>query len=253
MSSAPKPPALVLLDMDDTIFDHSLTCRAALRELRRSEPRLAVRSLDDLWHAYLTRLKATDLTLGWVGHSDQFYEDARAARFSALAREAGWECDRAEGRALSTLYRTHYQRLRRPVPGAIEFVRRTARSVPVGIVTNNQVSEQEQKLKFLGLTDSVAHLIVSEAVGVEKPNPEIFRAALSAARVGPREAVMVGDSWTNDVLGARAAGIRPVWFNRFGRPRPTRPRVEEIASFRPARVVERVIRGVPARRGRPRR
>lgn len=253
MSRSVRSPSLVLFDLDDTIFDHSLTSRAALREVQRAEPRLAARSLDEIWHRYLERLNAADRTLGWVGHSDRFYEDARAARFQGLASDLDWRCDLVEARVLSKLYRSHYQRLRRPVPGAVELVRRIARTLPVGIVTNNQVSEQQGKLAFLGLTNSVQHLIVSEAVGAEKPDPAIYHAALDAAQVPSREAVMIGDSWTNDVLGARAVGIRPIWFNRFARPRPTRHQVAEIAAFRPIRSAERAVRGgAPPRRTRRR-
>jgi len=251
--SAKNSPSLVLFDLDDTIFDHSLTCRAALGEVRNTEPRFAVRSLDELWRSYEQRLNATDLTLGWVGHSARFYEEARAGRFRALASSVGWNCDAAEGRAISSLYRKQYMRLRRPVPGAVEFVRRMARSGPVGIVTNNQVTEQVEKLNFLGISDIVDPLIISEAVGVAKPDPAIFRAALKSAGVEPGEAVMVGNSWRDDVLGARSAGIRPVWFNRFGHVRPTRHRVQELTSFRPVQAAERTVRGASVRRSSRRR
>jgi len=206
--------------------------------------------LDRLWRGYLEKLGAADLTLGTVGHPPSVYTAARAERFRALAAEAGWQCSPAEAGELSARYRKHYQRLRRPVPGAVEMVRRVSRSRPVGIVTNNQVAEQVEKVAFLGLSKTIDFLVISEAVGAEKPSPEIFRAALAEAHVRPRDAVMIGDSWANDVLGARGAGIRPVWFNRFGRPRPTRHRVAEVRSFRPPAPVERILRrGTPTRTG----
>lgn len=243
---------MVFFDLDDTIFDHSLTCRAALRELRRAEPRLGVLPLDRLWRSYLERLEGESLTLGPVGRPPSVYEEARAARFRALAAASGWACSSSEARELSARYRKHYQRLRRAVPGAVELVHRVARTRRVGIVTNNQVAEQVAKVGFLGLTKTIDYLIISEAIGAEKPDRAIYRAALAEARVRPRDAVMVGDSWTNDVLGARASGIRPVWFNRFRRPRPTRHRVAELASFRPSGPAEQVLRrgaSSPARSG----
>lgn len=238
---AHREPSVVLFDLDDTIFDHSLTCRDALGAVREAEPRWGVFPLDRLWQGYLERLGAADLTLGTLGRSPADYEAARASRFRALAAEAGWTCSAAEAREISALYRRHYQRLRRGVPGAVELVRRIARSRTVGLVTNNQVAEQVEKVAFLGLTKTLDFLVISEAEGVEKPDPAIFRAALARARARPRDAVMVGDSWTNDVLGARGAGIRPVWFNRFGRTRPTRHRVAEVSSFRPPAPVERLL------------
>ena len=200
---------MVFLDLDDTIFDHSLTCRAALRELRRAEPRLGVLPLDRLWRSYLERLEGESLTLGPVGRPPSVYEEARAARFRALAAASGWACSSSEARELSARYRKHYQRLRRAVPGAVELVHRVARTRRVGIVTNNQVPEQVAKVGFLGLTKTIDYLIISEAIGAEKPDRAIYRAALAEARVRPRDAVMVGDSWTNRRPGRPRVGDPP--------------------------------------------
>ena len=51
-------------------------------------------------------------------------------------------------------------------------------------------------------------MIDSALVGVEKPDPAIFRAALEALGVAPEEALYVGDLYEVDVVGARAAGHR---------------------------------------------
>ncbi|EQD52295.1 Haloacid dehalogenase-like hydrolase domain protein [mine drainage metagenome] len=240
-------PVVIFFDLDDTIFDHSRTCRAALGELRRAEPRFRSMPLDRLWRRYLERLGETDLTLGYARTQPAAYEAARAARFLGLAEEAGWSATPADGERLSALYRAHYQRRRRAIPGAIPLVRTLAREHPVGVITNNQVAEQEEKLRFLGLREFVAPLVVSEAVGAEKPDPTIFRHALRAAGVAAARAVMVGDSWSNDVLGARAVGMHPVWFNRFGASAPTRHRVPVLRSFSPAPAVASLLRGLPGR------
>ena len=50
-------------------------------------------------------------------------------------------------------------------------------------------------------------MLDSALVGVEKPDPAIFRAALDALGVAPAEALYVGDLYEVDVVGARAAGM----------------------------------------------
>jgi HAD superfamily hydrolase (TIGR01549 family) len=224
-------PSLVLFDMDDTIFDHSLTCRAALRQVRAEEPRLQARPLDQLFAEYSRMLESPP---AGPASSPTAVDHGRAQRFERLARLCGWSMTPEQATDLSRRYRSIYQRSRRPVPGGPEFLRRVARKVQVGIVTNNTLDEQQDKLRFLHLDREVELMVVSDDVGVAKPDPRIFAIALARAGRSARETVMVGDSWTNDVLGARAAGIRPVWFNRFGRPRPTRHRVDEVQGFRPA-------------------
>ncbi|MCU0724486.1 MAG: HAD-IA family hydrolase [Planctomycetes bacterium] len=59
-------------------------------------------------------------------------------------------------------------------------------------------------------------VIVSGILGAEKPDPAIYRAALSAAGVAPGRALMVGDDFDADVKGARAAGLAAVHLDRSG-------------------------------------
>ncbi len=61
-----------------------------------------------------------------------------------------------------------------------------------------------------------AAVVVSGDIEVRKPDPAIFEHALRALGARPEETVHVGDDWECDVLGARAAGIRPVWLDRDG-------------------------------------
>ena len=65
----------------------------------------------------------------------------------------------------------------------------------------------------LGLGERVDAAVLSCEVGLAKPDPRIFRAALERLRVAPGEAVMIGDSPRADVEGARAVGIRPLWIH----------------------------------------
>ena len=60
-------------------------------------------------------------------------------------------------------------------------------------------------------------VIDSHEVGVEKPDPRIFDFALEAAGCAPERAVYVGDIYRIDVVGARAAGIPAILFDRAGR------------------------------------
>jgi HAD superfamily hydrolase (TIGR01549 family) len=224
--------------MDDTIFDHSLTCRAALGELRRSGKTLQGRTLDELWHEYVRLLGAThtDVMLG-----RRTAEDVRTDRFALLAAWCGPSIERDRARELSRQYRANYQRLRRPVAGAPEFVRRLHGRTKIGIVTNNTIVEQEEKLVFLRLDRFVDFLVTSEEVGSAKPEPAIFRTALERAGAVAAEAVMVGDAWESDVLGARRSGVPAVWFNRFHGTQADGASVAEFSSFRPAVGLERLL------------
>ncbi len=231
---------VVLFDMDDTIFDHSLTCRDALDRIRTEYPEFAGRRLEEVWGEYGRLLGVThvDVMLG-----RRASEVVRAERFVRLAEWAGRPISLARADEVSRVYREHYQALRRPVEGAPELVRRLHRDHTIGVVTNNTVAEQTEKIAFLGLESAIDALVTSEEIGAAKPDARIFHRALERTGGRPEGAVMVGDSWGSDIVGARAAGIRPIWFNRFRLPRPEAREVAEIRSFRPARRVEELLAG----------
>jgi len=74
------------------------------------------------------------------------------------------------------------------------------------------------------LDEFVAHhgldadcVVGSRAFGRTKPHPEIFRHALSLLEVEPADAAMVGDSYEDDIEGARALGMRAFLLDRDGR------------------------------------
>jgi putative hydrolase of the HAD superfamily len=100
---------------------------------------------------------------------------------------------------------------------------------PLALVTNGAACLQREKLAASGLGGRFDAVVVSADVGVGKPDPAVFRRALSL--LGADDAVMVGDSVERDVDGALAAGLRAVWINRFGAPGPGRDGVPEITTL----------------------
>jgi putative hydrolase of the HAD superfamily len=72
-------------------------------------------------------------------------------------------------------------------------------------------------------------VVASCEIGIGKPDPAIFDAALDALDVGASEAVMVGNDRERDIEGAAAAGIRPLWI-QHGRPE-SRADLHELAEL----------------------
>jgi putative hydrolase of the HAD superfamily len=66
-----------------------------------------------------------------------------------------------------------------------------------------------------GACARVELVVDSHLVGVEKPDPAIFRIALEALGVEPERSIHVGDSVHFDVQGARAAGVRPLHLDPY--------------------------------------
>jgi len=90
---------------------------------------------------------------------------------------------------------------------------RNAGWVPV-VVTNGRVAQQERKLSVTGLNRLVETWVISEAVGVKKPDPEIFGAVARRTGRSLDGAWMIGDSATADIGGASNISIDSVWLHR---------------------------------------
>jgi putative hydrolase of the HAD superfamily len=101
------------------------------------------------------------------------------------------------------------------------------------VVSNWDVSLHDV-LERTGLRPLLDGVVVSAQLGVAKPAPAIFAAALELAGVPPEQATHIGDSVEEDVAGARAAGIEPLLLVREGDAPHAPDGVRTIASLREA-------------------
>jgi putative hydrolase of the HAD superfamily len=85
--------------------------------------------------------------------------------------------------------------------------------VPV-VVSNGATRQQDIKIRRTGLDRYVADWVISEEVGVGKPNPRIFAVAAERARMRLHGAWVVGESPEADIGGAAAMGLPSVWLHR---------------------------------------
>jgi len=227
----------VLFDLDDTLFDHSYSLQTSLAEMQRAYPSLRQYPLAELTSAYVALLETTHAQI-LRGLLTQ--EQARLERIQKFFLKYGESLSPAQADAAVMLYRETYRAARRPVAGAVALLEHLRGRARIGVVTNNTKVEQIEKLETCGLTHLIDALVISGEVGIFKPNPAIFRIALDRLDCGPGQAVMIGDSWEVDVVGAREAGIAPVWFNRFGAASPG-PGVVTVDALEPVEAVAALL------------
>lgn len=81
------------------------------------------------------------------------------------------------------------------------------------ILSNGFTELQSRKMHSAGIEGYFDGVILSEDIGVNKPNPEIFYHALRVAGVGASEALMIGDNLEVDIAGASRVGIDQVYYD----------------------------------------
>ncbi|GHF30983.1 putative hydrolase of the HAD superfamily [Deinococcus metalli] len=159
---------------------------------------------------------------GWLaGHRRRFgLPDAYAARFielddhgyrpkaevlPQLVQEFGLGHDQ---HALLADFEEHPDLARPMAHAATVLAALRARGVRVGVVTNGRAAMQARTLRACGLADLLDDVVISEAVGLSKPDPRLYTLALARLGVAAADAWFVGDSPRNDVWGPQQVGLR---------------------------------------------
>jgi putative hydrolase of the HAD superfamily len=106
-------------------------------------------------------------------------------------------------------------------------------------VVSNANGTLRAHMDRLGLSAHVDVIIDSCEEGVEKPDPRLFEIALARAAASPDTTIHVGDIYQVDVVGARAAGVRPVLLDETG----LHDGVDCLRVRSLAELVERVVEG----------
>lgn len=121
--------------------------------------------------------------------------------------------------ALVSAYQSEFERtlsLYPDVVGTLNRIMAWQRPPNLAILTNGPGERQRSRIRDRGLEEVIPLLVISEEVGVGKPHPEFFHAALRTLDVRPEDAVMIGDTLDVDLAGGRAVGMRTIWLNRRG-------------------------------------
>ncbi len=169
-------------------------------ELSRAEPR-ARKRLDNGGTVTAT----TDASRGWLF-------------FDLILEEAGVPRSTLTATALAELHVYHqannlWELIPDGVVPALSALRE--RGFPL-VVVSNANGTLRKHMDRVGLHPFFDCVIDSCEVGVEKPDPRIFEIALARAGADPASTVHVGDIYQTDVVGARAAGLRPVLLDETG-------------------------------------
>jgi HAD superfamily hydrolase (TIGR01509 family) len=102
-----------------------------------------------------------------------------------------------------------------PLPNAREILSRLKQKYRLAVISNSDGNIASLFVR-LGLADLFETITDSGQVGVQKPHPEIFHAALRSLNVTAGESLYVGDVYSIDYLGARASGMQAIVFDPYG-------------------------------------
>ncbi|MED0948743.1 HAD-IA family hydrolase [Bacillus mobilis] len=95
----------------------------------------------------------------------------------------------------------------------IHFLNHIKKHFKVGIITNGSTQRQKAKIINTNLNNYFDTIIISEEVGLSKPDKRIFELALSKLNTQPENTLFVGGDLEKDIAGCQNANIKGIWFN----------------------------------------
>jgi HAD superfamily hydrolase (TIGR01549 family) len=110
----------------------------------------------------------------------------------------------------SDIFMPWKKELEKPYPETARTLEKLCGKYRLGIIANQSRGTRLHLAKF-GLEQFFNVVISSEEVGLEKPDPQIFKLALTQANCPPKRAVMIGDRLDNDIYPAKKLGMKTVW------------------------------------------
>jgi putative hydrolase of the HAD superfamily len=204
-----KKTRAVLFDIDDTIFDRNRAQHLALEIIVRKLPEV-FKNLEK------ERIKAAFIESDLIttrdfdaGAPSEGLRDIRSRLFLRIL-----EISEEYTHIITHMYVREYPAVNTPVPGVKDIVSKLGEKYEMGIVSNGFADVQYTKLDTIGLRQKFTCIVLSEEIGIRKPNPKIFQHAVDVMKLKPEECMYVGNSYANDVIGATHAGMTTCWFNR---------------------------------------
>ncbi len=106
------------------------------------------------------------------------------------------------------------------IEGALQRLAQTYRLVLASNAYESNALLAQQALARVDLARYFCLILTSQELGAAKPDPLFFEQVLAAVETVPHRAVMVGDNFRTDIVGAKYAGLWAVWYNPGGATQP---------------------------------
>jgi putative hydrolase of the HAD superfamily len=204
------PYKFVFLDLDDTIWDFHTNARLAMKDM--FDDRGLIRyfeNFDQFFDIYARRnIELWEL----YGKGEITKEYLSKERFLYPLSKMG-VTDEALAAEIGQHYLDNLPTKTALMPHAIELLDYLIhKKYPLTIISNGFVEVQYRKMRSSGIEHYFNHIVLSEAAGALKPDKKIFEYALELNGAKPNEAIMIGDSYAADILGAINVGIDSVYY-----------------------------------------
>lgn len=219
----------LFIDLDDTLYDFSGASRESFMETYEL---LRYGRFFDSFDHYLSIYEPYNLELWQIyGEGKITKNELNRRRYSHPLETVGiHDQELADTFCRETLSRIPTKN--KLIDGAIELLEYLRPKYKMYILSNGFTELQSQKMQTTGIGKYFDALILSEEIGVNKPNPRLFEYALQKSGARLEESIMIGDMFETDIAGAAGIGMDQIYFN---------PKNKDNTTFTPTHMVTTLL------------
>lgn len=103
-----------------------------------------------------------------------------------------------------------------PVKNSLEILKYLSEKYEIYAASNAIYLQQVNRLTKTGMINYFKDLFISEKIGFTKPSKEFFDACMQGANANAKNTIMIGDSLSADINGAKEYGLTTIWYNHNG-------------------------------------
>jgi 2-haloacid dehalogenase len=193
-----------LIDADNTLFDYN---RAEKESLYETLEEIHFQGSFELAHIKYREVDTHISLLIEKGKMDQQAADLQKFKSLFDAFQIRADVGSAVERFIRTLSTKAYV-----LPNALEVIEFLSRRALLCLYSNGRAAVQRGRFARAEIEVFFHDIVISEDIGVAKPNPEFFRIAASRLPLPLYEILCVGDSPSKDIRGAHSAGMDTCWY-----------------------------------------
>ena len=200
-----KDYQFLFFDLDDTLLDFKAAEKWALPKLFAAHDFPLTPEVREVYHEINGGLWAS-LEQGQITR-----EELMATRFGKTFEHFGRTVN---GLELDAEYRGYLAESKVFVEGAFEAIQTLASTHELYITSNGISETQNKRLQVTGLAPYFKQVFVSEDTGYQKPMKPFFNYVFNhVPNFNPEKAMIIGDSYSADIIGGAGAGIDTCWLN----------------------------------------
>jgi putative hydrolase of the HAD superfamily len=215
----------IIFDVDDTLYDQLQPFKKAF----------------EMTFTHVTNIPIEKLYISSRKHSDSLFDQSEAGiitllelqtyRIMAACEEFGVPITYNEAIKFQNIYEQEQQKITLfpEIEKLLELL--SKKNKQLGVLTNGTYQHQFMKINQLELSRWIPeeNIFISEAIGNAKPAPQAFQIVERKLKLTKEKTVYIGDSFENDVIGAKQVEWNSIWMNH-------RKKIHPISSYYPDKI-----------------